>query len=85
MTVREILENQAGIGKNCKPRVSIEQALKDLATLLPKDEEVVQAIHIAKLIIKGYEERGGGYSQIEALKTLINHIDELHELFEVKE
>lgn len=46
----------------------------------PEREEINYAINMAKLIIKGYEERGGGHSQIEALKTLIKTIKEISNL-----
>ena len=34
-------------------------------------EIILDAVGIAKLMIKGYDKQGGGYSQKEALKVLI--------------
>lgn len=46
--------------------------------MIQKDDDCIKSdVSVLKMIVKGYEEQGGGYSQKEALNTAIEIMEEL--------
>jgi len=53
-TIRWFLENQAGIGKDCKPRVSIDLAEQEIKSIVAKDKAELVEASLALLKTHGY-------------------------------
>lgn len=62
-TAREILENMAGIDKNCTPRMSIDKALEQLRGIMPGKKSSKDIMKIHKSHREGIKRMNWAYNQ----------------------